>query len=851
MSKWDDFPAIDRAASTGDKWGGFPPAQGPLSPPTAVEAPLAETSLPKETLIGSCIEGLKGGLRTVGARALHAIGAPEWAGEVEKQAEENYARQATRPLTEIEENPWTWNSAKGIYEQAVASVPSMAPVLAGGLAGAKMGAVLGPWGALGGSIIGGTAGALPQLVGSNLKRATEEQKIPLKDTDLVGATGYALAQASMDSLLGGGLFGGAFKVPASIAANVVSRMAAKAIQGGLTEGLTEAAQQWLEIMYANPEKAKAMPPEVIKEIRDSGIVGGAMGLFGGGASGIKKPQADPSPTADDPSVPPASPQDPYYPSGTGLPGPFEPNPDVMFPPDTGPQPPPYDPNGTGLPQQPTPFQSDPSVMFPPGSPNYGTPYGPDGTGLPQERKAWSPWEPDPSAMFPEGSNYQTPFVPNKAGLPYEFQQPTPFQPDPGVMFPPGALDPTKYDPNKTGLPTRRPSPVVPPRFVSDPSVMFPPGSPPGGPSGPAGGPSGPAGPQPPASPAPPPAAPVAPPAAPPPPPPKAPAGKKDNTGQQVFDHIAEQLRAVAQQEVAAGQKASANPIQINAMAKIWRDRYETLARLKGTTAFDEYKLENLSVQYGGDPNAQPEVAAPPPKKFLKKPTVAPTIGPTAAPEQSKTQFFNNEILRLQKKGVKDPVAEATKTTEAKYPTKTTSASVQANYPAKSSSENNNSYYDRVVVEAYNKGMPLPEAKKFAEAATDYHWPRTTLKQDQIVSGQPMAGHYSAIKSALDRIPMKLGTGLQWLKRLRQNGVKDEELEWTGYGEFLNSNKYKPISHTDARKAFRNYNVAVFESKPTPDKKNHYGSWTLGSFGTDPRSDYREVVLSDDMQPSDT
>ena len=175
------------------------------------------------------------------------------------------------------------------------------------------------------------------------------------------------------------------------------------------------------------------------------------------------------------------------------------------------------------------------------------------------------------------------------------------------------------------------------------------------------------------------------------------------------------------QEAAAGRKPSSTPIQINRQAALWRAYYERLAQQKGTNPFDEYRLENVSVEYGGNLLRFP-------KKFLKKPTVAPTIGPTAAPEQSKTQFFNNEILRLQKKGVKDPVAEATKTTEAKYPTKTTSAPVQTSYPAKRSSENNNSYYDRVVVEAYNKGMPLPEAKKFAEAATNHHWPKTSLKQ---------------------------------------------------------------------------------------------------------------------------
>lgn len=289
-----------------DDWAG-----ATFAKPRTVQRAAVSTVPEREApgLIGAGIAGLAGDVKTGGARLLQGVGATETAKDVEASAGESYARQAQRPLTDIDESWW-----KGIYEQATASLPSMAPVLAGGAAGAM---AAGPVGAL----VGGTLGAMPQMFGSNLKRQTEEQKIPLAETGAGVAAATALGQSALDSLMGAGLFGGLFKVPAKLATNIVSRMAIKAVEGGLTEGLTEAAQQWLEVLQANPEKARNMPPEVVKEIRDAGIVGAAMGILGGGAGGIKSPaQPVPStPVGVEAPVAEAPPQTEYWPDGTGQP----------------------------------------------------------------------------------------------------------------------------------------------------------------------------------------------------------------------------------------------------------------------------------------------------------------------------------------------------------------------------------------------------------------------------------------------------------------------------------------------------------------------------------------------------
>lgn len=134
----------------------------------------------------------------------------------------------------------------------------------------------------------------------------------------------------------------------------------------------------------------------------------------------------------------------------------------------------------------------------------------------------------------------------------------------------------------------------------------------------------------------------------------------------------------------------------------------------------------------------------------------------------------------------------------------------------------------------------------------------TLNQEELPG---IAKHYSALQSAIERVPMKQGTGQQWLNTLKKNGVKDEELEWTGMWDYLENHKNKTLPKEEVGYAFRPYDIAVYEAKPHeqgfPNTTtgngllSHYGEYTLGAHGVNPESNYREVVLSDATQPSDT
>ena len=375
---------ISRGATASSDWGAddqvvkrlWQPFKNEM--PQPVEQKKPDTPVP--TLVEAGWEGLKGDVRTGAARLASGLGWDETSKYIQEQARKNYEEQARRPITDIDEN-----LLKGIYEGAVTSLPSMAPVMAGGLAGGAAGtAVAGPLGTVAGSIIGGTAAALPLFFGSNLKRQTEEQKVPLEQTNMATAGGTALLQASLDSLLGGGLFGGAFKVPAAIAQRTVARAATKALEGVATESLTEGAQQWLEVLQANPEKAKSMPKEVWKEVIDSMIIGGAMGGVAGGVAGIPKPKETPTPEPYGPPAPTRDQTELYdpaynYPANggpvmgpltyedweRGLPGPRQPygppspgNVDFSI----GPKPregePAYIPNGTGF------YKTEDEIDFP-------------------------------------------------------------------------------------------------------------------------------------------------------------------------------------------------------------------------------------------------------------------------------------------------------------------------------------------------------------------------------------------------------------------------------------------------------------------------------------------------------
>lgn len=122
----------------------------------------------------------------------------------------------------------------------------------------------------------------------------------------------------------------------------------------------------------------------------------------------------------------------------------------------------------------------------------------------------------------------------------------------------------------------------------------------------------------------------------------------------------------------------------------------------------------------------------------------------------------------------------------------------------------------------------------------------SYNQDESIDPQ----HYSLAQAALNRTPMKQGNAQQWLNALKKQGVKDEELEWTGYKDWLDEQK-GPITKDQAIANFKPYGVGVYEAKPVDQGKQSYANWTLGGYGADPDSNYREVIVSDESQPAGT
>lgn len=110
-------------------------------------------------------------------------------------------------------------------------------------------------------------------------------------------------------------------------------------------------------------------------------------------------------------------------------------------------------------------------------------------------------------------------------------------------------------------------------------------------------------------------------------------------------------------------------------------------------------------------------------------------------------------------------------------------------------------------------------------------------------------HYSLLGQVLNQSSMKQGNAQQWLNQLKKAGVKNEELEWTGFNDWLQEQK-GPITKDQAIANFKPYGIAVYEAAPD-QSKNSYAAWTLGGFGKDPASNYREVIVSDDQQPVGT
>lgn len=163
-------------------------------------------------------------------------------------------------------------------ENFVASLPSMAGMVAGGIAGA---ATAGPAGA----IVGGIAGGIPQFVGSNVDRAVQENPGGLSYDSAVKSALIAPAQSGADALLaafapGAGRFlGGSAALQTG---GFIQRTVTGALKGGATEAVTEAAQQAGERWAAgkpldNVEAAKEYVSAAVIAFGIGGVIGGAGG----------------------------------------------------------------------------------------------------------------------------------------------------------------------------------------------------------------------------------------------------------------------------------------------------------------------------------------------------------------------------------------------------------------------------------------------------------------------------------------------------------------------------------------------------------------------------------------------
>lgn len=511
---WQTDPIAGRPSGTNapnGSWWESDPVFGGSPRAAKLDTPVVEPELGP---FGAGWKGAGSDLRTAGAAVASRLGFDEKAKELLETAEKSRAEVGRRykpKVPSFTDIGGPGDLAQYVYEKGAESATQTGAALGAGALGFLTAPAAIPAAVAG--VAAGTAAGLPFFVGQNIKEQMDEGKT-LKDTGLGVATAAGAVQSALDTLVGKVLPG----VGKAAAGGIILRAIKKGIEGGAIEGLTEGAQQAIQIGQANPSKLFEFGPEVQKELAENAIAGLALGASIGGAGGAaqRRKVAATSPTGEEPAVPTAPPAPPFYPNGTGLPGPFEPDPGAMFP-------------AGGLPAAEQPL-----------------PYEPNRTGLPQQRQ---PWAPNPGAMFPEGNEPQpTPYDPNRTGLPQQREPASPFQPNPGAMFPEGA-DHAPYYPNGTGLPGQEnPNPRVP--FSPDRSVMFPP---------------------------------------------------ETGGGQKVFRSVQQMLLAARQEQMKTEGKAFANPVQINAMARLWKERYETLAKQKGTDPYEEFRAENLSVQQGETP----------------------------------------------------------------------------------------------------------------------------------------------------------------------------------------------------------------------------------------------------------
>lgn len=122
---------------------------------------------------------------------------------------------------------------------------------------------------------------------------------------------------------------------------------------------------------------------------------------------------------------------------------------------------------------------------------------------------------------------------------------------------------------------------------------------------------------------------------------------------------------------------------------------------------------------------------------------------------------------------------------------------------------------------------------------------TTLGGDTFNQDKPGARPYSQLGVALERAPMKKGTGQQWTNLLTKLGVKPEELAWSNVGDLLTGYQNKNLGIEDLKAAYTPYQPDVYErGRESPaDHRGGFSEFTLGGYGEHPESNYREVILS--------
>lgn len=592
---WGGLVSFDKKSDApSDEWAGL--VRFNDERPKAAKATLTTPKVPEVGALESGYENLKADVKTGGARILGSLGMPEWSKATLESAEANRAVAAgfqpkVSDYTKIE---GLGDAATWAKEGALQSAPGMAPVIAGAYAGGAMGSSLGPLGAGAGALLGGAAASIPQFFGSNIKRQVEEGKA-FDETSILKAGTAALAQAGAEGVLSRYLpfLGAAAK------GGTLTRFAKKGAEAGVVGGTVEGFQQALEVLQANPDKIWEMPPEIRTEIINAALLGGLIeGAIGGAGGALNGRRPEPSsPVAEEPGRPIPDGVDPTQPLG-----PFPNTPPRDYNPtfsDWWTERHAAGPNPTFSPNWQAPGSPNPTF-----SPNWRDdknppPYDPNGSGLPQERQPPPDFQPDPSVFGLGPEAREAPWYPDGRGFPgQEVPKPRQFNPDGSVM----GLGPETdlpWRPDGSGLPRPPGLPPSRPHFVPDASVRG--------------------------------------------------LGPETPPGQKIFRNIQQQLLAARQKQLDAGQKAFADPIQINAMARAWRERYETLAKQKGTDAYEEFARENLTIkQVANTPVVEVKKASLGNVGNAPKAATPKVATPKAG---SHLEVYNRELARLKAAGV--------------------------------------------------------------------------------------------------------------------------------------------------------------------------------------------------------